>query len=99
MAALGLLVGRVSATPAQPDRCLRSPGLLPHAERALWRVRIARAAGRQSAGVNAMRLLHAIVVSVCLLLAAPNVVYAQQTPAPEDDAYKAVEGCDDAINH
>jgi hypothetical protein len=47
-----------------------------------------------------MRLLHAIVVSACLLpLAAPEVVHAQQTPAPADDAYKAVEGWAEAINH
>jgi hypothetical protein len=42
-----------------------------------------------------MRLLYAVVFGACLLLAAPNVVYAG---TPEQDAYGAVEKWAEAIN-
>lgn len=44
-----------------------------------------------------MRLHHRLAFSACLLLAAPNVVYAR-TQSPADDAFAAVKGWAAAIN-
>lgn len=43
-----------------------------------------------------MRLLHCLVFSACLLMAAPNFVYAQQTP--EQQAYQVVENWAKALD-
>ena len=42
-------------------------------------------------GANVMRSLHAIVISTCLLVAAPSLASAQAAPTREQQAYQVVQ--------